>query len=60
MIKGKAEVVAYLLVCVDLEDWHGVSDAANDIRCMEAKEDGQRVIRGRMSSNMDNDGESPL
>lgn len=29
-------VVAYLLLKVRQEDWHAVSDAANDIREMEA------------------------
>ena len=31
-------MVEYLLLCVRLKDWHGVSDAANDIRVMEATE----------------------
>jgi hypothetical protein len=29
-------MVAYLLLKVKQRDWHGVSDAANDIREMEA------------------------
>jgi hypothetical protein len=31
-------MVAYLLLKVKQRDWHGVSDAANDIREMEARE----------------------
>ena len=31
-------MVEYLLLCVRLKDWHGVSDAANDLRVMEAAE----------------------
>jgi hypothetical protein len=27
----------YLLSCFARKDWHGVSDAANDLRVMEAK-----------------------
>lgn len=27
----------YLLLCVELEDWRGVSDAANDIRVLEER-----------------------
>jgi phosphoserine phosphatase len=31
-----AALVAYLLVKVEARDWHGVSDAANDLRVLEA------------------------
>ena len=31
-------MVAYLLLKVKQRDWHGVADAANDIREMEARE----------------------
>jgi hypothetical protein len=31
-------MVAYLLLKVQQRDWHGVADAANDIRVMEAEE----------------------
>jgi hypothetical protein len=27
----------YLLLCVELKDWHGVSDAANDLRVLEER-----------------------
>lgn len=30
-------LVLYLLSCVERGDWHGVSDAANDLRVFEAK-----------------------
>jgi len=36
--KNRAAYIAYLLMCVRLGDWHGVSDAANDLRVLEAKE----------------------
>lgn len=29
-------LIAYLLTCVTAKDWHGVSDAANDIRVIDA------------------------
>jgi hypothetical protein len=31
-------MIAYLLLKVQQRDWHGVADAANDIREMEARE----------------------
>lgn len=36
--KNRAAYVEYLLMCVRLSDWHGVSDAANDLRVLEARE----------------------
>ena len=30
-------MIAYLLLKVKEKDWHGVADAANDIRVMEAQ-----------------------
>ena len=36
--KNRSAYVEYLLMCVRLGDWHGVSDAANDLRVLEAKE----------------------
>jgi len=30
-------MIQYLLLKVQQKDWHGVSDAANDLREMEAK-----------------------
>lgn len=32
-----AALVAYLRMKVEQRDWHGVSDAANDLRELEAK-----------------------
>lgn len=31
-------MIAYLMLKVRQRDWHGVADAANDIRVMEAEE----------------------
>ena len=36
-------LIQYLLMKVRQEDWHGVSDAANDLREMDAKETGITV-----------------
>jgi hypothetical protein len=33
----RAALVAYLRVKVDEADWHGVADAANDLRVLEAQ-----------------------
>ena len=35
--KNRSAYIEYLLMCVRLGDWHGVSDAANDLRVLEAK-----------------------
>ena len=35
--KNRAAYVEYLLMCVRIGDWHGVSDAANDLRVLDAK-----------------------
>lgn len=35
--KARATLVAYLHHKVHLADWHGVSDAANDLRVLEAE-----------------------
>jgi hypothetical protein len=34
---AKRAYIEYLLLNVRLEDWHGVSDAANDLRVLIAK-----------------------
>ena len=39
MIDDHAALVAYLLSAVRRADWHAVSDAANDLRVLEAKRD---------------------
>jgi len=35
----KKILIEYLQVVIALEDWHGVSDVANDLRELEAKQD---------------------
>lgn len=36
--ENKKEVlITYMLLKVELQDWHGVADVANDIRELEAK-----------------------
>ena len=35
----KEILVDYLQVMIAIEDWHGVSDVANDLRELEAKQD---------------------
>lgn len=37
-----ARLVAYLSMKVEQRDWHGVSDAANDLRVLEAEHGGGR------------------
>lgn len=39
--KARATLIAYLHHKVDLADWHGVSDAANDLRVLEAEYAGR-------------------
>ena len=35
----KEVMLEYLQVAIAIEDWHGVSDLANDLRELEAKQD---------------------
>lgn len=35
----KEILLEYLQVMIAIEDWHGVSDLANDLRELEAKQD---------------------
>jgi len=37
----KEILIEYLQVMVALQDWHGVSDVANDLRELEAKQKAQ-------------------
>ena len=37
----KAILLEYLQVMVAIEDWHGVSDVANDLRELEAKHNSE-------------------
>ncbi len=38
----------YLLTCVDAKDWHGVMDAAVDIRELEAELKGRKHGRKKL------------
>ena len=38
-------LIEYMHVMIARRDWHGVSDAANDIRELEAEMDGPRFLR---------------
>lgn len=44
----RKRLIQYLLAKVTETDWHGVSDAANDLRVLEAEE---RVSHGRCCEN---------
>jgi phosphoserine phosphatase len=35
--KQKAKYISYMMMNIELEDWHAVSDAANDLRVLEAR-----------------------
>lgn len=37
-------MIDYLLLCVRENDWHGVSDAANDLRVLEAKMEARNHV----------------
>jgi hypothetical protein len=39
---NRAILIQYLQVMMDRSDWHGVSDAANDLRVLEAEYKGRR------------------
>lgn len=36
----RKKLIEYLWMKVDMEDWHGVSDAANDLRELDAEQRG--------------------
>ena len=38
-------LIEYMHVMICRRDWHGVSDAANDIRELEAEQDGPSFLR---------------
>lgn len=44
LLGQKEGMVKYLLLKVDKEDWHGVADAAMDIREIEAKLSTLKII----------------
>ena len=46
-VKHRDTLIEYLNMKVDQEDWHGVSDAACDLRELEAEE------RGRLLAQME-------
>lgn len=37
-------LIAYLKMKADQEDWHGVADAANDLRELDAEERGKNRL----------------
>lgn len=39
--KARAALIEYLRHKIDVADWHGVSDAANDLRVLEAQHSAQ-------------------
>ena len=41
---AKEIMIQYLLLKVEQKDWHGVSDAANDLREMEAKKEKKEWV----------------
>jgi hypothetical protein len=42
----KADMIKYLLMKVDEKDWHGVQDAASDLRDIESEKLGYSVRDG--------------
>jgi hypothetical protein len=38
-------LIEYMQVMIARRDWHGVSDAANDIRELEAEQEGPSFLR---------------
>lgn len=40
----RAALIAYLRSKVEIGDWHGVSDAANDLRVLEAQAQASRDL----------------
>ncbi len=39
-MQAREVLIAYLALCVEEEDWHGVQDAASDLRDNESECDG--------------------
>lgn len=35
LVQRREVLISYLRSCVEVADWHAVSDAANDLRCIE-------------------------
>jgi hypothetical protein len=40
-VKARATLIAYLHHKIEVGDWHGVSDVANDLRVLEAEYAGR-------------------
>ena len=43
---ARQKLIDYLMLKVEEADWHGVSDAANDLRVMEARHEVDSRIVG--------------
>ncbi len=39
-------LIRYLMHKVEIADWHGVSDAANDLRVLEAQQEARKDTKG--------------
>lgn len=50
-----AVLVAYLKSKVEMADWHGVSDAANDLRVLEAQHDHSGTTARNLQSRRQGD-----
>ena len=44
MTPRRSALIAYLRSCIEVEDWHAISDAANDLRELDAEERGGRSV----------------
>jgi hypothetical protein len=47
----RAILMDYMQVMIDRSDWHGVSDAANDLRVLEAEQKNRMSERNIQISN---------
>jgi hypothetical protein len=43
--RSRAALITYLKHKVDIADWHGASDACNDLRVLEAEHSAQILLR---------------
>lgn len=43
LIAKRPTLIAYLLMKADAEDWHGVQDAASDLRDLDCELDGLQL-----------------
>lgn len=44
-------LIAYLRMKVEVEDWHGASDACNDLRELDAREQGKNEALSILKQN---------